>query len=332
MYRFAVRTSCFVLCLVIARDASAVVIDTVLVGNAGNEGKVESQGTFGAVPYDFRIGTTEVTNAQYVEFLNAKAASDPLSLFHSNMSLAPLGGIRRNGASPNFTYATIPGKDQMPVTSVSWYDTLRFVNWLHNGQGDSDTETGAYTLLGNTETPSNGNSITRNAGARWFLPSENEWFKAAYHKNDGVTGNFFAYPTGSDVAPVAEPPPGGNNSANYGFFALFYLAEVGSYTATSPYGAFDIAGYVYEWNESVVNNQYRNFRGGSMGDNADKLLSSDRGQIFTGSSNLAATGFRVGAIVPEPRSWNLAILALALIYPAARFNIRRKARVGHLGM
>ncbi len=48
----------------------AATIDTVPIGNPGNAGEVQPQGTFGAVGYNYRIGRTEVTNAQYVEFLN----------------------------------------------------------------------------------------------------------------------------------------------------------------------------------------------------------------------------------------------------------------------
>ena len=33
------------------------------------------------------------------------------------------------------------------------------------------------------------------ADAKYWIPTENEWYKAAYHKNDGVTGNYFDYPT-----------------------------------------------------------------------------------------------------------------------------------------
>jgi hypothetical protein len=78
----------------------------------------------------------------------------------------------------------------------------------------------AYTLLGGTPIPSNANSITRNGGARWFLPSEDEWYKAAYHKNDGVTGNYWDYPTSTDAVPFSDQPPGSDapdlsNTANF---------------------------------------------------------------------------------------------------------------------
>jgi hypothetical protein len=47
--------------------ASAVTIDWVGVGDAGNTCETQSQGCFGAVAYDYRVAKYEVTNAQYTE-------------------------------------------------------------------------------------------------------------------------------------------------------------------------------------------------------------------------------------------------------------------------
>jgi len=170
--------------------AAPITIDTVPVGNLGNSADTTG---FGAVSYRYNIGTTEVTNAQYAEFLNEKAKSDPLGLYNTSMG-SGIGGITRSGSNGSYSYSTISGREDMPVSYVSWYDSIRFANWLHNGQGSGDTETGAYTILGGTATPSNGLSITRNPGAQWWLTSEDEWYKAAYHKNDGDTASYFEYP------------------------------------------------------------------------------------------------------------------------------------------
>jgi formylglycine-generating enzyme len=293
--------------------ASAVTINTVPVGNPGNVGDVQSQGTFGAVGYAYRIGTTEVTNAQYAEFLNAKAASDPLGLYDTNM-VGSYRGITRSGLSGSYTYATAPGRENKPVVFVSWYDSIRFANWLNNGQGNGDTETGAYTILGGTSTPSNERTITRNPGATWFLPSENEWYKAAYHKNDGPSDNYFHYPTSSDALPTAAPPPGGSNSANIAY-AAGNLTDVGAYAASlSPYGTLDQAGNVFEWNETFINDYYpsRVFRGGAW----DQLSTSPWSAGMSATTRPIGVawdknqdiGFRV-ATVPEPSTLALAILA-----------------------
>jgi len=123
-----------------------------------------------------------VTNAQYADFLNAKAAGDPLGLYDASMDSDSRGGIIQSGVSGGFTYATKTNMADKPVNFVSWYDSIRFANWLNNGQGTGSTETGTCTLLGGTATPGNGQSISRNGGAMWFVTGESEWYKAAYYQ------------------------------------------------------------------------------------------------------------------------------------------------------
>ena len=79
-----------------------------------------------------------------------------------------------------------PQAANCPAFNVSWGDAARFCNWLQNGQSTSGTEaagtteTGAYTLSGGTSDAAL-LAITRNANATYFIPSENEWYKAAYY-------------------------------------------------------------------------------------------------------------------------------------------------------
>lgn len=294
--------SAFAILFVLQQVSSAanITFDTVLVGNTGNLADVTG---FGAVDYEYRIGTTEVTNAQYAAFLNEKAKSDSLGLYKSG-----IGGITRSGSSGSYSYAANSGRENMPVNYVTWYDAIRFANWLHNGQGTGDTETGAYTILGGTATPNNGLSITRNPGARWWLTSEDEWYKAAYHKNDGNTANYFEYPTASDTVPRAEPPVGGLNSANYDSDVDDFTYAGAYVDSDSPYGTFDQGGNVFEWNESLLDGEFRGLRGGSFNLNKYALSAS-----FTAGSDPSSkdffTGFRV-ATVPEPSSLALACMAL----------------------
>ena len=306
--------------------ASGVTINTVPVGNLGNPGDTvvmdDLTTGYGSVAYNYRIGTTEVTNAQYAVFLNAKAASDPLGLYNTDMgSVSLFGGITRSGSSPSYTYATIAGRGDMPVNYVNWYDSIRFANWLHNGQGSGDTETGAYTLDGGTATPSNGLSITRNAGATWFLTSEDEWYKAAYYDPSG--SSYFVYPTASNAVPIAQAPPGGSNSANYDWAAVGDLTDVGAYTSSdSPYGTFDQAGNLWEWNEALVFGLFRGLRGGSFsGFLSNALLASTR-NINNPPDEIADVGFRV-ATVPEPSSIILAAFGFAALLAFGRRRSRR---------
>ena len=240
---------------------AAITIDTVPIGNPGNAPDPETG--FGTVGYNYRMGTTEVTVGQYTAFLNAVAAEDQMQLYNPWMAPSYIdltGTIARNGAPGGYTYSIL-GSANHPVTFVDWGDAARFANWLHNGQPSgpqdaSTTEDGAYSLLGRTSVD-HLNAITRNPGATWALPTENEWYKAAYHKNDGSTNSYWDYPTATNTAPLAEAPPGGANSANYenAVLSSFFLgmADVGSYlNSTSPYGTFDQAGNLMEWTEGIA--------------------------------------------------------------------------------
>src|SRR5215468_6086133 len=128
--------------LLMASSGSAVTMAWTPIGNPGNACDPQPQGCFGAVGYSYSIGTYEVTNAQYAEFLNAKAASDPLALYYFGMGAGGTAGITRSGSDGNYTYSVIAGRENMPVDWVSFYDAIRFANWMSNGQGNSDTETG----------------------------------------------------------------------------------------------------------------------------------------------------------------------------------------------
>src|SRR5262249_22805617 len=155
-----------------------------------------------------------------------------LQLWNPDMANPASGGISFYGPNPaGSRYVPTAGRQNHPVNYVTWYDAIRFANWLNNGQGNGDTETGAYTVLHEgsptpTPVPSSALSITRNAGATVVLPSENEWYKAAYY--NPATSSYFLYPTSSNTAPTAEAPPGGSNSANYYYpFRAGNLTDVG---------------------------------------------------------------------------------------------------------
>jgi formylglycine-generating enzyme required for sulfatase activity len=280
--------------LLLASSASAVTIDWVTVGDPGNACDPQSPDCFGSVAYTYQISKYEVTNAQYAEFLNAKAASDPLELYNTSM-----GGVIRSGISGSYTYSTTAGREDMPVNFVSFYDSLRFVNWMHNGQGSGDTETGAYTLEGGTPTPSNGAMVTRNSGATIVLTSEDEWYKAAYY--DTSSSSYFDYPAGTDTQIVCGAPGATANTANCGSVVGDHT-EVGSYTGSaSPNGTFDQGGNVNEWHEELYQPLlYRGLRGYGHVNDPSLLAASSSG----GQSNPAAEsfhfGFRVASPLPEP--------------------------------
>ena len=296
------------LSLLIASAASAVTMDWTPIGDPGNACDPQTPGCFGAVGYAYNIGTYEVTNAQYAEFLNAKAKSDPLGLYNANMGSGPAspyyGGIARSGDSGTYTYTAVSGRENMPVNWVSFYDALRFANWMNNGQGGGDTESGAYTI---TIEGINDNTIARNSGATIFLASENEWYKAAYY--DAASASYFVYPTASDAPTTCATPTSAANQANCGG-AVGNLTIRGRYTGSaSPYGTFDQAGNVTEWTEGVAGDgAERAIRGGAYGDAYYQLASWTRWGLYPGSSG-PTEGFRL-AMIPEPGTGLLMIAGL----------------------
>ena len=258
----------------------------------------------GAVPYEFRIGRFEVNNHQYAAFLNSVAADDPNRLYDSNMTVTVHGGILRTGSPGDYAYAVKPGMGHRPVVWVDFHDAARFCNWLHHGQptGPQDattTEDGAYTL---TAAAITANTVTRKPGARFWLPSDDEWYKAAYHQPLGAGGDFsdyWPYPTRSYEAPYSEAPPGGANSANACCETGRLATDVGAYiNSPSYYGTFDQAGNVQEWTEEVIYVTNRRVRGGSWVYN-EFYSESDDFEFDTPDYPADGIGFRVaGAAEP----------------------------------
>jgi formylglycine-generating enzyme required for sulfatase activity len=319
----------------------AVNIPTVPVGNPGNPADMryidrDHPNGVGAVAYPFQIGKTEITNAQYVAFLNAIAATDTYGLYNPGI------GVQRSGSSGSYSYTVKPAAlggaytyDDKPVVQVTSGDAMRFANWLHNGQplgsqNVSTTEDGAYTMNG---ARSNGDLtiVVRNAGARWWLPNEDEWYKAAYHKNDGVTGNYWDYPTGTNDVPNNNPPSSDTgNSAN--FYDDGYTTGDYSYSPTdsgayklseSPYGTFDQGGNVWEWDETLTVGSFRIVRGGSWNEDSFSSLGLHGSEWGIGDPAGYADriGFRVAsAEVPEPATAFLAANIFALL--ACRYRRR----------
>jgi hypothetical protein len=148
---------------------------------------------------------------------------------------------------------------------------------------------------------------TRNPGATWWIPSEDEWYKAAYYDPtlNGGTGGYWSYPTRSNATP-GNVVGSGSNEANYfnGVYAVTqssveapaqnYLTAVGAFTrSASHYGTYDQGGDVYQWNEAVEGSA-RGVRGGQWGFAADRLQSSNReSRVAVNGNN--GVGFRVAS-------------------------------------
>jgi formylglycine-generating enzyme required for sulfatase activity len=293
--------------------AHAVPIDWVPVGDPGN---IADTTGYGAVAESFRIMKFEWTNSQYVQFLNAvdPTGTNPYDIYNGSMEGDVWGGIILTSDAPEGSkYTAKVNMGDKPVNYVSWFDAARVANWLHNGKGSAGTETGAYTLNGAIR----GNAPAVNPGATFSIPTEDQWYKAAYYKGGGTVAGYWIYPTMSDSGPTAVlagttgigSAGDTGNFANYDFGADWNgengnVTTVGSNGGPSAYGAFDMGGNVHEWNDltGLIAGPARGTRGGDFGGDGGWLTIWDR-QSFDPTFEHFGYGFRLAssnpAAVPE---------------------------------
>jgi len=247
----------------------------------GNEGNGDDVTGYGGVSYGYRMGVTEVAQEVMTKAVNLGATS--------------VGG----GA----------WSEGQPAANVSWFEAARLVNWLNVDTGHApaylfNSVNGQMELWSSAEAwQAGGENLYRHKDAYYFLPSDDEWYKAAFHQNNGVTADYWDYATGSDLAPVAVASGVLADTAVYGGVGAA-PALVGDAGGLSPYGMMGQGGNVFEWQETAftgVNNGvnlFRNTRGGGWASPQTVLLSSTRFyNLPTFSADLQ--GFRV-ASVPEP--------------------------------
>ena len=163
-------------------------------------------------------------------------------------------------------------------------------------------------------------AVTHNATARYVIPTENEWYKAAYYDPRTTAqggppsdSHYWQYPTSSNTNPTASVPTGAINSANYNN-AVGHLTDVGAYAqSVSPYGTYDQGGNVYQWTETAFDATLRVHLGGGL---------NSTGISRFGRNGLPPTGegfdgFRLANIptgyIPEPSSLALAGLGFAAL-------------------
>jgi hypothetical protein len=159
-------------------------LDFVHIGNAGNTDDLGAGGglystPYGGVAYEFRMGTFEISQEQ-IEKATASGLVGVVAGAHT-------------GAEP--------------AAQITWYEAAAFVNWLNTSTGHQ----AAYQLTGVTALTLwssgdawqlGGENLYRHKDAYYFLPSEDEWYKAAYHQNTGVNADYWDYATGSNTIPT----------------------------------------------------------------------------------------------------------------------------------
>ena len=332
----------------LASNAFAVTVDWRNIGNPGNAAYGGNPGFpsgIGSVSYDYQMSRTETTRGQFAEFLNAVASNTSAPTYVTTLYSGSTNfGITRTLSGGSYTY-TPDVNANLPISNVSWTMAARYVNWLNNGQPtitsgtaawNSALNTGAYTMS-DTRANTVSTVVARNSSApgltqKYFLPSADEWVKAA-HYNPAGAGSWNTWQTGvSSPTPAATSvPSGAGNTAVYatgtpvpGYAAL----PVGSVPNTqSPYGLYDMLGNVTEMTDTsnVANGPWFAVSGnysiaaaniGSWNINNNRYLSTIS----------SANGFRVSGIapVPEPETITLAAFGIVGLCGANWLKRRRK--------
>ena len=275
---------------------------TTKVRNIGNDNDPTTGN--GKVDYEYLIGKYHVSINQYVSFLNSVAfLDDPNDLYNISMYLSRLSaGIIKILTINGYTYlptgpdgSIIPeGADtsgNRPITNLTWSNMMRFANWISNGQpiggqNETTTENGAYNLLnydGIHTVKKNKINPNTNEPPLFYLPTENEWYKAAYYNptlNNGL-GGYYLYATQSNENPQNVLSNHEKNSANYitednGLLCVTqqvafdttqnYLTNIGAFfNSSSYYGTYDQTGNAWEiLDPNVDGSIFLNARGGAF--------------------------------------------------------------------
>ena len=212
--------------------------------------------------------------------------------------------------------------------SVSWNQAARFVNWLNTSKGYSPAykfttggENDNIALWTSADEGYNASNPYRNSKAWYFLPSENEWYKAAYYDpslNSGL-GGYWEYATGSNSAPTAVTGDTSSGTAVYGLQTATGPAIITNAGGLSPYGTMAQGGNLWEWTESAINapndsaTEQRVFRGGDWANNGLGLTSSSGLMGRTPSQLNFAVGFRVAAVPELSGSFATLLCALGVV-------------------
>jgi len=279
--------------------ANAFTMDFVTIGNPGNAADTKgSPNPAGSVAYTYNIGKYEVSRDMIL-----KASTDGgLGLTLADMTSYGGNGVNR------------------PATGISWNEAARFVNYLNTSKGYQ----AAYLFDGSgnfqlwSPVRASGNNLFRHKDAYYFLPSMDEWYKAAYGSPDG---SWYNYPIGSDSAPTAVVSGTAANTAVYGQSSLSGPADITSAGGLSAYGTMAQGGNVWEWHETaydLINDtegEFRGLRGGSWFDGILGLSVTNFGSGGTSLDVIRELGFRVASI-PEPSS--LSLMALGGVMVALR--------------
>jgi formylglycine-generating enzyme len=290
----------------------------VTIGNPNNPADVTGQpSSIGSVPYTFNMGKYEVSR----EMITKANAQGGL-----NITLADFSIIGSEVAD-------------RPATGVSWNEAARFVNWLNTSQGyepaykfavqpgEPDYNANAGNLLWTESDPGfNASNQFRNSLAHYHLPSNSEWYKAAYYdpNANAGTGGYWTYPTGTNAVPTAVPGGTATGTAVYGQPLNNGPADITQAGGLSPYGTMGQGGNAFEFDETEFDlvNDNSSVRRGAWGGawqqlSANPMRSTQRSFLTSAFGESFGIGFRVAA-VPEPSTYIMAAMGIVALLAVGR--------------
>jgi formylglycine-generating enzyme required for sulfatase activity len=236
----------------------------------------------GRVDYEYRIGRYEVTGGQWSAFFDA-------------VSRVP-GGVPFVGSGQPGVNSSL-----LPRGNISWRVAAIYCNWLHNDKGTTRDAfmSGAYDVstfgYGGPNEDIFTDQAARSPGARFFVPTWDEWLKAVHFDPSRFGDNQPGWWTYADrrdrpVMPGEANVASGTPNIPLGWYENSY----------SPWGLFDTAGGMQEWTESVSLSGLRRLLDGSsfwLGPGVDNI--GQEGADFP-SFNFGDYGFRIAAAIPGP--------------------------------
>ncbi len=299
------------------------------VGNAAYAGTGPNSGR-GRVNYQYKISKLEITTSQWLEFTNTFSTQTDAynftkfgpSIWGATFDPTYIGpGVRYRLRQGD------PNAGMRPVGGISWRDAARYCNWLHNGKSSSlaSLTTGAYdtTTFGGNRATGYTDAATHLAGAKYWIPTLDEWMKAAYYDPDrfGIgVGGWWEYTNRSNQQGVPGLPGVGTTNAGLRLdFFREWAIPLGAYQgAISPWGLFDTSGGAAEWTEGWAGTVDRETLGASAGGILQREnIATTEGLVFDPEETNSNIGLRIASVVPAPST----IVALGfMLYP------RRKRR------
>ena len=264
--------------------ANQFTMDFVTIGNPGNAADTTGNpNPAGSVGYTYDIGKFEVSE-------------DMITKYNANFGTANNLVITKNTRGTN-----------KPATSITWNEAARFVNWLNTSTGNQAaykfTTSGVndnLVLWSSVDAGYDANNQYRNSLAKYFLPSYNEWYKAAYYDPNKLGGSgYWDYATGSDTSPTAVAS--GTTAGTAVYSSQSAPADIINAGGLSPYGVMGLGGNVWEWQESSedlansLNSAFRILRGGDWIETANTLISTFRIPDPPTTQNFNV-GFRIASL------------------------------------